>query len=543
MLKRISCAVFRDKVIDFHEGLNVVLGDESAANSIGKSSLLMIIDFVFGGNSYVEHNEDVVRELGEHDFLFEFEFHRSTIYLKRGTSEKESIYRCDSEFNVLSVMTASQYSMFLKEQYSLRDIDMSFRDIVSLYSRVWGKPNQFIKKPLQLFDKEVDKDSIVKFLKLFRQYDGIKELNEKLKGEQELNQAYKKAVKNELIPKVTKTENDQNVLQIESVENELEDITNNLMRYTVNVNEIVNRELLDLKREKDKLLRIKLGMDSRKQRLESNLSEKSPLKSKQLQQLVSFFPSVNLSKIETIESFHNRLSKILKSEFEKELRHTNGKLQLVQTEIDEIDRRITGLLGNSDNPIAVVNRIYSLTSQSRELKAKKEAFNKKLNIEGNIKAWSNELNDISAKITDEIQTTINQSLIELNNRVHTEPRMPPTFLMTKDKYSFELLQNTGTGKAFINLILFDLSVFYLTDLPILVHDSFLFKNIEVSSTENLIEIYNDNAKQSFIAIDEMHKYKSETQNILISMKCIQLDNSHLLFTKDWREKSKSLDVS
>ena len=54
MLKRIRCDKFREKEIIFHPGLNAVIGDEIASNSIGKSTLLMIIDFVFGGSEYIK---------------------------------------------------------------------------------------------------------------------------------------------------------------------------------------------------------------------------------------------------------------------------------------------------------------------------------------------------------------------------------------------------------------------------------------------------------------------------------------------------------
>ena len=50
MLVEIKCDIFREKAVKFHSGFNVVLGDEKASNSIGKSNLLLIIDFVFGGN-------------------------------------------------------------------------------------------------------------------------------------------------------------------------------------------------------------------------------------------------------------------------------------------------------------------------------------------------------------------------------------------------------------------------------------------------------------------------------------------------------------
>ena len=52
MLVEIKCDIFREKAVKFHSGFNVVLGDEKASNSIGKSNLLLIIDFVFGGNVF-----------------------------------------------------------------------------------------------------------------------------------------------------------------------------------------------------------------------------------------------------------------------------------------------------------------------------------------------------------------------------------------------------------------------------------------------------------------------------------------------------------
>ena len=45
--------------IRFHAGLNAVLGDDNGSNSIGKSTFLMILDFVFGGSDYVKKCVDV----------------------------------------------------------------------------------------------------------------------------------------------------------------------------------------------------------------------------------------------------------------------------------------------------------------------------------------------------------------------------------------------------------------------------------------------------------------------------------------------------
>lgn len=74
MLKRIYCEKFLQKEVEFHSGLNAVVGDDVASNSIGKSTMLMIIDFVFGGEDYIKKNHDTVDQLGHHEFRFVFEF-------------------------------------------------------------------------------------------------------------------------------------------------------------------------------------------------------------------------------------------------------------------------------------------------------------------------------------------------------------------------------------------------------------------------------------------------------------------------------------
>lgn len=537
MLKQISCDLFRTKTIIFNEHLNVVLGDNQATNSIGKSTLLMIIDFILGGFTYLEHNRDVVKEFGEHEYKFEFVFNAESYYFIRSTADKNAVSKCDSNYNILNLLATTDYTNFLKTKYDLEPINLSFREITSLYLRVWGKPNSFVKKPLQLFDKDIDKISIVRLLKLFEKYKLIEQLNEKINKEKELKTNFNKAVKDELIPNVTKSEYMKNSEVIKNVEAELEDIKNNLLKYTINTSELVNKELLELKREKEDLLKIKFRLSNKRERLMSNLNQKNPIKSHQLKQLIEFFPSSNVDKIAEIEQFHTKISKILKLEFTKEKEHIEERLLVVQNEINEVDTKIENLLGDTGNPIKVVNRIYDLTYQAKELKQKEETYERKDTILTNIVNWNEELEEKAKTLTDEISELINKELIRINDEVHIESRTAPVFLLKKDNYSFDLPKNTGTGKAYIDLVIFDLAIYNLTRLPLLIHDSFLFKNIENSSLSNLARIYNSYKKQTFIAIDEINKYDDDAQKIFKTNKCIELDNTNLLFTKDWREKS------
>lgn len=76
MLVEIKSIAFKIKTeerlpIRFKRGLNVVLGKNDGAMSIGKSSALLAIDFVFGGDTYVK--SDGVKQEGHHTIFFTFE--------------------------------------------------------------------------------------------------------------------------------------------------------------------------------------------------------------------------------------------------------------------------------------------------------------------------------------------------------------------------------------------------------------------------------------------------------------------------------------
>lgn len=86
-------------------------------------------------------------------------------------------------------------------------------------------------------------------------------------------------------------------------------------------------------------------------------------------------------------------------------------------------------------------------------------------------------------------------------------------------------------------MLFDLTIFLFTRLPILVHDTVIFKNIDNDSVSRLVPVYSETAKQSFIALDEIEKYGPETSAFLIAHHVLQLDTKNLLYIKDWRSRT------
>lgn len=106
MLVKVQCDKFirYGKIrepIEFKAGLNTVIGDANGSNSVGKSTFLMILDFVFGGKDYVNKCLDVQENVGEHRINFTFEFDGEFYHFSRSNIDYKHIIRCDKDYNPL----------------------------------------------------------------------------------------------------------------------------------------------------------------------------------------------------------------------------------------------------------------------------------------------------------------------------------------------------------------------------------------------------------------------------------------------------------
>ncbi len=177
MLVQINCNKLVQKTINFHSGLNPVIGDDVATNSVGKSIMLMIIDFVFGGKGYVTKKRDVFENIGDHTFNFIFEFGKEKFFFSRSTSNYTVVTICNEKFENIEHITLAQYNNFLQGKYNCSFEDTTFREIIGRYFRIYGKENLNEKKPIQYFDKEPYKQSLIAILKLFDRYKDVNQLN------------------------------------------------------------------------------------------------------------------------------------------------------------------------------------------------------------------------------------------------------------------------------------------------------------------------------------------------------------------------------
>lgn len=75
------------------------MGTQKGSNSIGKSSALLAIDFVFGENTYL--NSDGVKYSGSHPVYFYFEFDKK-YYFVRHTGDPDTFGICDNKYEILN---------------------------------------------------------------------------------------------------------------------------------------------------------------------------------------------------------------------------------------------------------------------------------------------------------------------------------------------------------------------------------------------------------------------------------------------------------
>ena len=538
MLIEIQSDIFRQKNIKFHTGLNVVLGDEQASNSIGKSNLLLIIDFVFGGSTYLDHSSDVIDNIGHHSFLFAFKFDKKYRF-KRTTEDLNIVYLCDKKYKIIEnkSMTLTEFSSFLQEKYALDYEETTFRAIVGVFIRVWGKDNYDETKPLKTYKNDSDEKLAIKnLIKLFNKYTDLKDINEKIEKYTKENNTINAMYTTNYARKITPKEYKVGLKEIEELNKKIEDIKENIQKYIVNIEELINRETIELKAEKNNLLVLKNKYENNLLRINKNLEYKSNISPKHITKLQEFFPEASIKKIDKIEGFHKKIKTILSKEIESRKIYLEEQISELETEIKIIDKKIASYLKVDDKSDLIVNELLDYTTKLKELEKDTNLFKDKKDKLQSINTLKEEVSIKISIILDEINKEINTKIVDISKKID-DKKNPPIFDLEEKKYKLYKPNDTGTGTSKLNLIIFDLSILELTVLPMLVHDSILFKDIGNKRIERLIKYYTTHdKKQIFIAIDEHKKYTNVVE-VLEKNKVIKLDKTNTLYNKIWSDKS------
>ncbi len=533
MLHEIYCEQFHQKKVTFNEGFNVVLGTPNADNSIGKSTFLLIVDFVFGGSTYANAS-DINEAIGKHDIYFAFKFNDKIYKFCRNNIECNNVWECDNEYKKIKTIDIKIFCNWLSNMYKICLPDLTFRDAVGRYIRVYGKKNCEEARPLDYVPNEKAEIACYALLKLFNEFLPLKELQEQANKSEEKYKIYKKAQKLNLVTKVTQLQYKKNQTKIIELTKELEDLSSGLEQGLLDVDAVATEEAIHLKSLLSRTQRAKAKLKGKYNIIDENGNYKFSTTCNSFDDLKKYFPDTDIASIEEIEEFHNKIAKIFKQELKEEKNKIQKELEEYDIIIQNYKDKLQELIKNPNLSKIVLSRHTDLLKERDILIKQNEAYEQGNDLKTTKDEDKKRLLQLKNKQFSIIETSINQEMNKLNNDIYNGACNAPILNFTDTNYDFFTPNDTGTGIACKGLVVFDISVLDLTKLCILVHDSVILKQISDHAIEKILELYIASQKQVIIAFDKQSSYSERTQKILDKNAILRLaPNGDELFGKSW----------
>lgn len=543
MLKMIRCDKFMENghirpPIVFHKGLNTILGSNTGSNSIGKSTFLMILDFVFGGDDYIEKSTDIHESIGEHTIEWQFIFNDINYFYSRSTKEYTKVNICNSSFETLKVISVDTYCEILSKEYQLDLPGLTLRNAVGRFIRVFGRDTTNENKPLRNAVKEKEKNEIEGLIKLCGRYSEIEKLSketDEAKGKERTfknanNYSYLRMAKN-------KKEYKSNVMQIEQLEKNKEELIRKSEQGLLDLSSLQSEEIEKLKNELSiyKRQRTRLLSKIRNYEIDNNFFK--PSFERNFGELLEFFPNCNLKKIDEIEAFHTKLTSVLNKEISENKNNIQSMIESLNEKISEVEKRISEVNKIPNISIAILKEYSSVQKDLQILQDSNNNYNTLNELTKNRKDLVESLNSTIIKVSENVQNDLNNTMNKLNNYIYDGKRTSPIIeIIDATHYNFKTPLDNGTGTKNRGLVIFDLSMLELTNLPIVVHDSIILKHIEDYAIEKILELYSRSEKQIFIALDKETSYSNISQKILNDNNVLRLQaNGGELFGYSWNK--------
>lgn len=544
MLKSVSCEKFKVKTITFHPGLNIVVGGKRGTNSIGKTTLLLILDFIYGGSDYITIATDAQKHLKNHEFRFVLEFEGKPYYFSRSTGNDKVVLQYDENGELSRSMKVSEYTSWLKEMYGITQESLTFRSLADIFFRIAGRENLDTKKPLAAAKHESESNAIGELLKMYNLYGPYSIRKKAYDAAKEEETTYKNGQKYHYIPVAhNDKEVKENEKRIQELNAEMEELSKKNSDGVLNLSAIQREQLAELSARHSALERQKNSYRTQLRAIQSNRNAGKRSFQRNLDELQRFFPDVDVEQIEKVESFHKRVSNILKDEFEEAEGQLKASIGMVDKDIKDLEMQMKEI---SDIPNVKEAFLKEYTAKEKEratLKAANDSRAKLQELQDTTKDQNKKLDAITMSLVSEVQAKINGCIAELSTEVFKEsPHTPPVLQVEGvKKYNYFVEDDTGTGTAFASLIIFDLACMKMTNLPIIMHDSRLFDDIESDRVEHILDLYTQmpKDKQIFVTLDREGNYTEKARKLIHDHTNLHLERGgNELFGWSWASTSK-----
>lgn len=535
MLAELFCEKFsygnsREKPIKFFDGLNIILGGEKGDNSIGKSSFLQILDFVFAGETY--GNSDLIKRYGHHTIYFAFLIDCVKYCFGRSTDHIQQIIECDNLYKNKGLISLSEYKRMLMNWYQLNSHVDEFRFLVCSFFKFYADGRPPISDPLRFVSSESMEDGIKRFLKLFNAFAPLDLMLAKEKNVEKRQKAYDAAAKAELLPKATKGESKCLAKNIEILQKDLDELQND---YMLNSKILKKESLTDTEQKL-----ADLSFFKSKIKLELSLLKRNRPKSTQnirsdYSELQHYFPTANIRSIEDIDQFHESLKNVLQEEIEDAYKKVQQKLTFVENAIIIEKKRKNDIESTSNEKKLLLNLYAEKKSALDKLLAQKKLIDEIVEIKKIRKNFKKEYEERFIEIAKPIEEKINHTIKNLNKCIDSALEDAPHLCFESSKaYKYGSSNDCGSGTKAKDILLFHLALLEVSSAPILIHDTFDLKQIQNSSIVNLIKLCNDTSKgkQKFLAIDKVYSLNADSDfmQIIDEKTVLKLDSKQKLFT-------------
>ena len=554
MLVKIQCDKFIKhgeirKPIQFHAGLNTVIGDDNGSNSVGKSTFLMILDFVFGGKDYVNKCFDVQENVGEHAINFTFEFDGKPYHFSRSNVDYKHIFRCDENYEPLpkdSKMTLDQYCAFLAEKYGTQvEEDLTWRGVVSRFIRVWKRDTLDEERPLRAAKDEKAEYAIKRYMQLYGKYAPVEAQIKQAKAVEEERDAFKKSSDYKHIRAAkNKTEYEDNEKRINALKTQEQELAEQSNKGLLDLDSFQARHLSELEDQLLKYRRERARVQIQLNAIRREMTEGKKSFKKTYSDLQRFFPGVDFQTIESIESFHKQLAKVLGDEFKETEKDLATAYVMLGNEIARILKEVEEIKKIPNVSEAILKEYAKITTELNNLIDANKNYDR-----------MNELNDLVAEYAEtrdkvirnqllSIETMVNQKMREISvHLLRDEQHMSPVLRMEKlNRYTFNTPNDGGTGAQYRGVITFDLANMDLSPLPFIIHDMQMLLHIEKKVFAEIIKAYDAqkaSGKQVFIAFDRLDKYDTETQETMNTNCVLGLSpGGNELFGRAWNKETE-----
>lgn len=536
MLAEIYCEKFHQEKIKFSNTLNVILGTNAGDNSIGKSTFMLIIDFVFGGTTYA-NSTDILNNIGSHDIYFTFIFNQQRYSFCRNNIESNTVWICDQDNKRIKSFSLTEYCSWLSKQYDLNLPYLSFRDAVGRYIRAYGKENYDEKHPLHYLPKESENKAVIALLKLFNKYSIIAEIEKQAEKSADALKAYNRAQALEFVSKIGVREYRKNEAEIKQLESEIQDISSGLEHDLQDVDAAASERAIYIKSELSRARRLRSNLCSKLSTIEENGEYHFSNTTDKYEELKRYFPQVDLRHIAEIESFHKKVSTIFKQELKDERKKLLEAIAEYDSIIRDYESELKELIQNPKLSKIVLQRYAEILKEIEKMRRDNESYIKFENLKKQKKLDVENLKNIKSEQLGVIEHLLNSEMERINDSLYKEEYYAPLIHFTDSGYSFTTPNDTGTGIAYKGLVVFDLAMLHLTKLPIVVHDSVVLKQISDGAIENIMNQYVDSGKQTVIALDKPRSYTTKTSNLLEKYSVLKLaSNGGELFGRSWGKK-------